>query len=123
MRNAIAAIVVGGALTLVPAIGVAAPQGQQAMPVAKSSQTKPASHATSGVVKSITAMTLVITRSGKKSGDMTFGLNASTHRDGAIEVGAPVSVRYRDDSDTHIATAITLQHPKQQAAHTAKSPQ
>ncbi len=55
---------------------------------------------------------MVITRSGKQAGEMTFDLNASTHREGAIHVGAPVSVRYRDNGGMHVATAIKLEHSK-----------
>ena len=107
MRNTIAALIAGAALTLVPAAGFAA---QAASPSAKHTST--ASHATTGVVKSIGDTTMVITRSGKQTGEMTFGLNASTHREGAIQVGSPVSVRYHDDGTMHIATAIKLEHSK-----------
>jgi hypothetical protein len=62
-------------------------------------------HATSGVVKSVDDATLVITRSGK-AGEMTFTLNPSTHREGTISVGAPVSVRYHAEGKTNIATAV-----------------
>ena len=123
MRNVITAAVVVGALSGVPVIGFAAmPAKAQAQPAVKQSRRAPvASHATTGIVKSVDATTLVITRSGKKVSEMTFVLNPSTHRDGTIEVGSSVSVRYREDGKTNVATAITAQHPKPQAAHTAPS--
>ena len=72
--------------------------------------TKPApTHATSGVVKSVDDSTLVITKGGKKPEDMTFMLNANTHKEGAVAAGAPVSVRYHEDGKTHVATAVTVE--------------
>jgi hypothetical protein len=68
-------------------------------------------HATRGVVTSIDADTLVISRSGKQ-GAMTFEFSAATARDGEITVGAPVSIRYREEGSKHIATAVTVQQPK-----------
>ena len=119
MRYAIAAIVVTGTLTITPLAGFAATparQASQAQPAAKPSRTDAPSHVTTGVVKSINATTLVMTRSGKGNGEMTFEVNTFTRRDGTIEVGAPVSVRYREEGKNHIATALTVQHTKQQAA-------
>lgn len=52
---------------------------------------------------------------------MTFAISADTHREGTLAVGAPVAVRYREDGKTYIATAITVQQPKQQAVHAAPS--
>ena len=79
-----------------------------------------ADHATMGVVKTVTGNALTISRSGKDTGDMAFVLNGSTKRDGKIEVGTPVSVRYREDGSSHVATAITAQHSKTES--TAKKP-
>ena len=70
----------------------------------------PAVHATRGVVKSIDTATLVVSRP-RNRGDITFRLNASTHREGTIVVGATVSVRYRDEGKVHLATAVALQTP------------
>ena len=128
MRNHMAAIVVAGVLLLAPVMVVAAASARQAKPAAKATQTAPASHATTGVVKSITDTSMVIKRSSWKSGEvwksgeMTFDINPSTQRDGTIAAGTPVSVRYRDEGSNHVATAITPQHAKQQASHTATSP-
>jgi len=78
-------------------------------------------HATRGIVKSVDANTLVITRMGKMHREMTFAISADTHREGTVAVGTPVAVRYREDGKIHMATAITAQQPKQQAAHAAPS--
>ena len=69
-------------------------------------------HATRGIVVTIDASTLVITRPGKR-GIMTFSLTSSTHREGVIAVDSAVSVRYREDGKTHVATAIALQRSKE----------
>ena len=94
-------------------------------PAAKSQPAKneSAAHSTRGVVKSINDSTLVITRSGKNAGDMTLALNASTHREGTIAVGTPVSVRYTHEGKNFVATAITAQAkaPAAQAKPSASS--
>ena len=62
---------------------------------AKSAAAKPAAaatHSVQGVVKSVDASSLVITKSGKKGGDMTFKLDSTTQRDGSITTGSPVVV-------------------------------
>ena len=83
----------------------------------KSAHTVP-THATRGIVKSVDDTALVITRTGKMHGDMTFAINADTHREGTLAVGTPVAVRYHANGKTYMATAITAQQPKQ-AAHAA----
>ena len=77
------------------------------------SEPRPAlgTHATRGIVRTIDANTMVIARG--KSGLMTFSLTSSTHRAGVVVVGSTVSVRYREDGKNHVATAITLQRPKE----------
>ena len=114
----IAAIVVVGML-VVPTVGfTASPAPPPAQTPAKHpTSSNVASHATTGVVKSMDAGTLVITRSGKPGGEMTFVMNPSTHKEGAVAVGSTVSVRYREDGKTYVATAITAKPTKQQAAH------
>ena len=76
-------------------------------------------HATRGVVKSMDASTLVITRTGKMHNEMTFVLNPTTHLQGTVAVGTPVSVRYHEDAKIYVATAITAQPSKPHAAHAA----
>jgi hypothetical protein len=120
MRNLTTTLMLVGALTGVPVAGFSAqaakaPAQSAAKPSPKAAKATVASHATTGVVKSVDTTTLVISRTGKKPGDMTFALNPSTHREGTIEAGASVSVRYREEGKTNVATAITAQRPKQQA--------
>lgn len=67
-------------------------------------------HATTGTVKSLDATTLVIVRHGRASGDMSFTMTDDTHGAAAVRVGDTVSIRYRDEGPTHVATAITVQH-------------
>lgn len=76
-----------------------------------------ASHSTAGVVKSIDTESLVINPAARQRADMTFALNQSTQQEGAIVVGSSVSVRYREEGSRHVATAVTLLHSKQMAAH------
>jgi hypothetical protein len=101
-------LVVTAALVASPVVSPAAAQAKGPSPVA--------SHATAGVVKSIGATTLVITRSGRHGGDMAFVLNPSTHREGAIETGFHVSVRYREEGQAHVATAVMGQEARKPQA-------
>lgn len=63
-------------------------------------------HAVRGVVKSCDSKSLVVTRSSKKPSDLTFVLTPATLRTGTIAVGSKVSVRYRADGKTLVATAV-----------------
>ena len=106
MRNPAAAVLIVGTLTLTPLAALAAsPSGQ----TSHASKANKASHATGGVVQSIDASSLVINR-GSTAGEMTFTLNPATHREGPIAVGTQVSVRYREDGNTHIATAVMAEN-------------
>jgi hypothetical protein len=78
-------------------------------------------HATAGVVKTVSPTELVITKSGKQAGEMTFVLNSSTKKEGKVDVGTPVSVRYKENGTSHVATAIMAQHTKAQSTSTHKS--
>jgi hypothetical protein len=72
-------------------------------------------HSVSGVVKFVDRARLVITRAGKTPVEMTFSVNPSTQKEGAIAVGAKVQVRFRGDGhDGHpaVATAILVTSPK-----------
>jgi hypothetical protein len=123
MRTYITTVLLMGALSAVPAVGRAATASEfQTTTAAKRSSTNAApTHATRGVVKSVDASTLVITPTGKQHGEMTFALNSSTHREGNIAVGTPVSVGYHEDGKTNVATAVTVQPSKQPAGHTSSS--
>jgi Domain of unknown function (DUF5666) len=107
MSTNLAAVLVLGAL--VP--GQAIASGQSAQPSSMSAaapQPTAATHATRGVVKEIDETTLVVSRP-RNRGDITFKLSSTTHRDGKIAVGSTVSVRYREDGKSYVATAIALQ--------------
>ena len=106
----LAAIFVLGALVSGQAIAC----GQSAQPSGMSAAVPgptAAIHATRGVVKAIDETVLVVSRP-RNYGDITFKLSSTTHRDGKIVVGSIVSVRYREDGKTHVATAIALQKPQ-----------
>jgi hypothetical protein len=111
------------ALSALPVTGFAATQTAPQTPSAAKHASRPvaATHAMKGVVKSIDDKTLVLTRSGGSHAEMTFALNASTHRDGTISAGSAVSVRYREEGKTKVATAIRVEPVKQQAAHSTPS--
>jgi hypothetical protein len=78
-------------------------------------------HAIRGVVTSVSASALVITPSGKGAGAMTFVVSPSTHREGSVTIGATVSVRYRVENQTFLATAVST-HPEKQQAARAREP-
>jgi hypothetical protein len=107
-------VLLAGSLSAIPCAAFAAQAGgTKSQPPAKHAATKPAAtHSTAGVVKSVDDNSLVITRSGKNGGDMTLALSPSTQRKGTVAVGSPVSVRYRDEGTSHVATAITVQPMK-----------
>lgn len=123
MRNLATTVMLVGALAGVPVAGLSAQAGKApAQSAAKASpRATVAIHATTGIVKSVDATTLVIARTGRKPGDMTFALNPSTHREGSIEAGSSVSIRYREEGKTNVATAITAQRPKPQATRTSSA--
>ena len=71
-------------------------------------------HSTRGVVKSIDAMVLVLTRSRQRA-ELTLALTPSVHREGTIAPGATVSVRYRDVGGEHLAIAIAVTRSREPA--------
>jgi len=109
MRSALAAVLLAGTMTPLP-LTASAGQPSRGAPWNGLTALGPstASHATRGTVKSVDERTLVIARFGHR-GDITFALSPATHREGTIVVGAVVSVRYREDGQRHIATAVTVQ--------------
>ena len=119
MRKYIATAALAAAVIAMPIAGLAATR-QAAPAAAKKEATSGTSgtakaaptHATKGVVKSVDDSTLVITRHGKKPEDMTFMMNATTHKEGAVAVGSAVSVRYQENGTSHIATAVTAEQTK-----------
>lgn len=124
MRNAVTTVMMIAALVGMSVVGFAASPAQAHAQSTAKHQPKSAaiaSHAMTGVVKAVDATSLVITRSGKRGGEMRFALNPSTLREGTVAVGSSVSIRYREDGKKYVATAITAEHPKQQAAHKTPS--
>jgi hypothetical protein len=124
MRNTITTVMMITALAGMSVVGLAASPAQTPAQPAAKQQAKPAalaSHTMTGVVKSVDATSLVITRSGKPGGEMRFVLNPSTLREGTVAVGTSVSLRYREEGKTHVATAITAETPKKQAAQKTPS--
>ena len=67
-------------------------------------------YATRGVVTGVSKTELVISRP-KNRGALTLTLAASTKVDGALKVGATISVRYHDENGHHIANAIAVEPP------------
>jgi hypothetical protein len=100
-------------MTTLPVIGSA--QSRPASP--KATQTKQlAIPAMMGVVKSVDATSMVITRSNAKGPEETFQLNSSTVRKGKLESGDVVSVRYQLEDGKKVATVVTVKSaPKKQA--------
>jgi hypothetical protein len=78
-------------------------------------------HVTRGIVKSIDATTLVITKTAAKGPETTFTLDSSTQRQGTIAAGASVDVRYRTEGKSRMATAIAVHEAKQPAAARPKT--
>ena len=123
MRHTIAACMVLGVLAASPS-AFAAPRREStgAQAAKSSSAAHPANHAVRGVVKSVDASSLVITRSGKKAETLSFIVDPATLQEGTIAVGSTVSVRYRTEGKTLVATAVTPNAAKQEAhaSHRAK---
>src|ERR1700754_1770812 len=76
-------------------------------------------HSVSGVVKFVDRTRLVITRAGKTPVELTFSVNPSTQKEGAIAAGAKVQVRFRGDAHAHaaVATAILVAPQHQTPPH------
>ncbi|HEX5070140.1 MAG TPA: hypothetical protein VFV78_07975 [Vicinamibacterales bacterium] len=96
-----------GALMLAPSFVLA--QTPKPTPTAKPAA---ATHSWTGTVKSVDATSLTITRPSGSVKEMTFVLNDSTKKQGAIATGASVEVRYKTEGKQNIATAVTVQTKK-----------
>jgi hypothetical protein len=78
------------------------------------------SHLTRGVVKSIDSSSLVIEQgTGKSKKDMTFVLDTATRREGEINVGSTVAVRYKNDASKLMALDVQPVKAKTAAPKTA----
>jgi hypothetical protein len=116
MRQMRTAAIVLGAILAVPVIGHAAPgtARSQAKTATAKGVTSARIHSVRGVVKSVDPTTLVIERGGKKKKDMTFAMDAATHRNGEINVGSTVAVRYKTEASK--VMALSVQPVKQRPA-------
>jgi hypothetical protein len=104
MRTTLAVLMMAGSLIAAPfGARAATPAGAPAA----AAKTAKSDHATTGIVKSMSDTSLVLTQAGKKHHEMTFQLDPAVHKEGAIAVGSHVSIRYREDGNKHVATAIT----------------
>lgn len=106
-RNAIIAIVLVGSVSRTSGSAASTNDTSQAPPTATQ---KPAArlgtHAVTGTVRFVDASTLVIVCSMKNATEMTFVLEPETCRDGKLNVGSAVSVRYLKEGTTLIATGV-----------------
>jgi len=115
MRTLAKTAILSGLLLAVPAMAFAGQGSSQAKPpaTAKSAAPKaatPATHATTGVIKSIDATSLVISKG--KNQDTTFSLSSATERKGNLATGASVQVRYHTEGKQNVATAVSVQEKK-----------
>jgi hypothetical protein len=110
------AIVFGGLLVLsTTAFAATTPQAPAAKHAASSTAKAAtvATKVTEGTVKSVDATQLVVEhKMGGKMSDMTFKLDSATKKEGDIETGSKVTVRYRTEGADHIATTVTAHAPK-----------
>jgi hypothetical protein len=94
---------------LVAPLVSAAPRLDQGQGHASQAPAAVPDHSVSGVVKLVDRTRLVITRTGKTPVEMTFSVNTSTQKEGAIAVGTKVQVRFRGDGhDGHAAVATAI---------------
>jgi hypothetical protein len=119
MHKHLTTALLAAALMAAPLVGFAAAGTEPAKTPANHAAHAAATHSTRGIVKSIDAATLVITRTGKMAGEMTFAVNPATHLQGTVAVGTSVAVRYHEDGKDNVATAISAQQPKQEKVHAA----
>jgi Domain of unknown function (DUF5666) len=123
MRKMRTAAIVLGAILAVPVAGFPAANpvsGQAKTATAKTTTAKStssvSSHLTRGVVKSIDSSSLVIEQgTGKSKKDMTFVLDTATRREGEINVGSTVAVRYKNDASKKLM-ALDIQSVKGKTA-------
>ncbi len=92
-------------------------QGRPAVPSAEyfvnpAAWNETASHAVRGVVTKIGATFLVLRTSKSRPIDLPFVLTPSTLREGPIEIGSTVSVRYRIEGNSRVAIAVTVRVTK-----------
>jgi hypothetical protein len=105
MRFNSAALIMTGALTLIPLSSFAVQATAPAAKAKASATAKaPTTHATTGVVKSVDATSLVITKGNSKTSTMTFDISPATTKDGSVEVGSSVSKVRRLEDEVQVGT-------------------
>jgi hypothetical protein len=113
-----AVVLLAGWLLTMQASGQAPPPAPSSPKTAQTQQ-KPAphevaTHATKGVVKSVSSTAVVITRqAGGKQTETSFVVTPTTQRAGTVAAGATVEIRYRTEGKQRIATAISVEAPPQ----------
>lgn len=95
-------------LLITPTLAFATPAQQAARPSTQQAAKASATHATSGVVRSIDATTLIISRGKTSAATETFRLSPAAERTGEVAAGARVEVRYRDEGGRLLATVIRV---------------
>jgi hypothetical protein len=106
-RNAIIAIVLVGSVAWTSGSPASTSDTSQAGPTATQKPgARLGTHAVTGTVRFVNDSTLVIVCSGKNATEMTFVLEPETCRDGKLNVGSAVSVRYLEKGRTLIATGV-----------------
>ena len=109
----LAAAVMVGWLSAVSSIGAISQPA--ASGIQEDQQSPGPTSAVRGVVKTVSARQLVITRTTTRHpSDLILVMDQSTLRAGTIDVGDQVSVRYRTEGKLLIATAVTVtahRHP------------
>lgn len=104
-RSLVVALLIGA---LAPTSAVGGTLTDRPVPSMGPPDTAGTVHATRGVVKAISATTLVVSRP-RNRGDIAFRLGPAVHLEGRPAVGATISVRYRDEGHDHVATAISVE--------------
>ena len=113
MRKLVSIAALAAVITAAPFVYAQTPTSSSAKPAKPAAASKSvATHTTNGTVKSVDATSLVITKAGGKSQDMTFTLDPSTQKQGTVEVGSMVTVHYKTEGSTMTATAITAKPAK-----------
>ena len=118
MRKFVSIAALSAVVMAAPFVSAQTPAASSSAKPARPAASKSvATHTTNGTVKSVDASSLVISKPGAKPQEMTFALDASTQKQGAVEVGSMVTVHYKTEGSTMTATAVTAKPAKMAKAH------
>lgn len=117
MKKMLQAAVIAAAVLAVPSMSMAA-QAAKPAPMAKKAASA-ATHSAKGTVKSMDATSLVVTEKGK---DVSYVLDASTKKEGDPAVGSMVTVTYKTEGTSHVATDVKAAAAKPAKAAKAAKP-